>query len=82
MHQDLQTLNAKQKKHRAVLVYGKMPKRQCQNRTILSVLKERKKRKPGWSKNNCDSSRQMTSKDNLHNFKKLVKSLRKNLKTK
>ena len=73
-------MNASQTRTKAVC--AKTPKRQFLSPTILSVLKERKKRKLGWSKNNCDSNKQMTSKDNLHNFKKLVKSLRKNLKTK
>ena len=73
-------MNASQTRTKGVC--AKTPKRQFLSPIILSVLKERKKRKPGWSKNNCDSNKQMTSKDNLHNFKKLVKSLRKNLKTK
>ena len=43
-----------------VAVSAKTQKRQFLSPTTLSVLKERKKRKPGWSKNNCDNSKQMT----------------------
>ena len=67
-------MNVSQTETKAVC--AKMPKRQFLSPTILSVLKERKKRKLGWLKSNCDKSKQMTSKDNLQNFKKQVKNLR------